>query len=225
MPKKKTEEEIVETAEGTEETEGAAEDSAVEAEAATEESAVEAASAETTDEAPAEEAAAETSEEEPAVEAAAEETEDKPKKGAKKKADATDAAEETSVVDSVLETAASAVETAAEAVSAVVDTVSKGVSTVVSAVTGSNEPTERVHKRAERIGIVSSDKMTKTVTVRVERQVKHPIYRKYIKRRKKFMAHDELGATIGDKVRIIETRPLSARKRWRVVEIIQKAEK
>ena len=225
MPKKKTEEEIVETAEGTEETEGAAEDSAVEAEAATKESAVEAASAETTDEAPAEEAAAETSEEEPAVEAAAEETEDKPKKGAKKKADATDAAEETSVVDSVLETAASAVETAAEAVSAVVDTVSKGVSTVVSAVTGSNEPTERVHKRAERIGIVSSDKMTKTVTVRVERQVKHPIYRKYIKRRKKFMAHDELGATIGDKVRIIETRPLSARKRWRVVEIIQKAEK
>ena len=224
MPKKKTEEEIVETAEGTEETEGAAEDSAVEAEAATEESAVEAASAETTDEAPAEEAAAET-EEAPAVEAAAEETEDKPKKGAKKKADATDAAEETSVVDSVLETAASAVETAAEAVSAVVDTVSKGVSTVVSAVTGSNEPTERVHKRAERIGIVSSDKMTKTVTVRVERQVKHPIYRKYIKRRKKFMAHDELGATIGDKVRIIETRPLSARKRWRVVEIIQKAEK
>ncbi|MDQ3087740.1 MAG: 30S ribosomal protein S17, partial [Acidobacteriota bacterium] len=73
--------------------------------------------------------------------------------------------------------------------------------------------------------MVSSDKMTKTVVVRVDRVVKHPMYRKYIKRRKKFMAHDEMGSAIGDKVRIVETRPLSARKRWRVVEIIQKAEK
>ncbi|NOT47159.1 MAG: 30S ribosomal protein S17 [Acidobacteria bacterium] len=81
-----------------------------------------------------------------------------------------------------------------------------------------------VHKRAEKIGVVASDKMTNTVTVRVDRLVKHPIYRKYVRKRKKFMAHDELGAKIGDKVRIIETRPLSARKRWRVVEIIQKAE-
>ncbi len=85
-------------------------------------------------------------------------------------------------------------------------------------------PVKKAHKRAERVGIVSSDKMTKTVTVRVDRLVKHPIYRKYIKKRKNFMAHDELGAKIGDKVRIVETRPLSARKRWRVVEIIQKAE-
>ena len=91
------------------------------------------------------------------------------------------------------------------------------IDTVTSAKTKTN--------RAEKVGIVASDKMTKTVTVRVDRQVKHPVYRKYIKRRKKFMAHDELGAGIGDKVRIIETRPLSARKRWRVVEIIQKAEK
>ena len=83
---------------------------------------------------------------------------------------------------------------------------------------------KKVHKRAERVGIVASDKMTKTVTVRVDRLVKHPVYRKYIKKRKKFMAHDEMGAKIGDKVRIVETRPLSARKRWRVVEIIQKAE-
>ena len=81
-----------------------------------------------------------------------------------------------------------------------------------------------VHKRAEKVGIVSSDKMTKTVVVRVDRLVKHPIYRKYVKKRKKFMAHDELGANIGDKVKIVETRPLSARKRWRVVEIIQKAQ-
>ena len=83
---------------------------------------------------------------------------------------------------------------------------------------------KKVHKRAEKVGIVSSDKMMKTVTVRVDRLVKHPIYRKYVKKRKKFMAHDELGAKIGDKVKIVETRPLSARKRWRVVEIIQKAE-
>ncbi len=79
-------------------------------------------------------------------------------------------------------------------------------------------------KRAEKIGVVASDLMTKTVTVRVDRLIKHPVYRKYVRKRKKFMAHDELGAKIGDKVRIIETRPLSARKRWRVVEIIQKAE-
>ena len=79
-------------------------------------------------------------------------------------------------------------------------------------------------KRAEKIGVVTSDKMTKTVVVRVDRLVKHPIYRKYVRKRKKFMAHDEQGAKIGDKVKIVETRPMSARKRWRVVEIIQKAE-
>lgn len=78
--------------------------------------------------------------------------------------------------------------------------------------------------RAEKIGVVASDKMTRTVVVRVDRLVKHPVYRKYVRKRKKFMAHDELGSKIGDKVRIVETRPLSARKRWRVVEIIQKAE-
>jgi small subunit ribosomal protein S17 len=79
--------------------------------------------------------------------------------------------------------------------------------------------------RAQRTGIVTSDKMTKTVVVRVDRLIKHPVYRKYVRRRKKFMAHDETGAGIGDKVIIVETRPLSARKRWRVVEIIQKAAK
>jgi small subunit ribosomal protein S17 len=83
---------------------------------------------------------------------------------------------------------------------------------------------KKVHKRAEKIGIVSSDKMMMTVTVRVDRLVKHPVYRKYVRKRKKFMAHDEMGAKIGDKVKIVETRPLSARKRWRVVEILQKAE-
>ena len=96
---------------------------------------------------------------------------------------------------------------------------------VVSAVTSpATAAKPKVHKRAERVGIVSSDKMTKTVTVRVDRLVKHPVYRKYVKKRKRFMAHDEMGAKIGDKVKIVETRPMSARKRWRVVEIIQKAE-
>ena len=84
--------------------------------------------------------------------------------------------------------------------------------------------TERKGKRAEKVGVVTSDKMTKTVVVRVDRLVKHPIYRKYVRKRKKFMAHDEQGAKIGDKVKIVETRPMSAKKRWRVVEIIQKAE-
>jgi|SRR5215813_13325649 len=78
-------------------------------------------------------------------------------------------------------------------------------------------------RRQEKIGLVTSNKMTKTVVVRVERQIRHPKYKRYIRRRKKFMAHDEIGANIGDIVRIVETRPLSARKRWRVVEIVQKA--
>lgn len=139
----------------------------------------------------------------------------KPRKTAAKKAAETD---EPSVVETVLETVADAAE-------AVVDTVSAGASALVSAVTGTDgEKPKIVHKRAEKVGVVASDKMTKTVTVRVDRLVKHPIYRKYVRRRKKFMAHDELGAKVGDKVRIIETRPMSARKRWRVVEIIQKAE-
>ncbi len=84
---------------------------------------------------------------------------------------------------------------------------------------------DRRGRRAEKIGVVASDKMEKTVVVRVDRLVKHPKYRRYVRRTSKFMAHDESGATIGDKVRIVETRPLSARKRWRVVEIIQKAAK
>lgn len=79
------------------------------------------------------------------------------------------------------------------------------------------------NRRLEKIGLVTSDKMQKTVVVRVERQVQHRKYRRYIRRRTKFMAHDEIGAHIGDIVRIVETRPLSARKRWRVVEIVQKA--
>ncbi len=83
---------------------------------------------------------------------------------------------------------------------------------------------KRAH-RSQKIGVVFSDKMQKTVVVRVDRLVLHTKYRRYVRRTSKFMAHDELGATVGDKVRIVETRPLSARKRWRVLEIVQKAAK
>jgi len=79
--------------------------------------------------------------------------------------------------------------------------------------------------RSEKVGTVASDKMQKTVVVRVDRLVRHRKYRRYVRRTSKFMAHDELGAAVGDKVRIVETRPLSARKRWRVIEIVQKAAK
>lgn len=92
-------------------------------------------------------------------------------------------------------------------------------------VSTSSDKVKKQGKRAEKVGIVLSDKMEKTVVVRIERLVKHSLYHKYMKRRRKFMAHNTIGATEGDRVRIVETRPLSARKRWRVAEIIQKAEK
>lgn len=78
-------------------------------------------------------------------------------------------------------------------------------------------------RRQERVGVVVKAKMTKTVVVAVERLVRHDVYRKTIKRTSTFMAHDEIGAKRGDKVRIVETRPLSKSKRWRVAEILGKA--
>lgn len=78
--------------------------------------------------------------------------------------------------------------------------------------------------RKTRIGIVSSNKMTKTITVAVERKVKHPIYGKFVKKTTKFHAHDEKNeCTVGDVVKIMETRPLSKTKRWRLVEVVEKA--
>lgn len=78
--------------------------------------------------------------------------------------------------------------------------------------------------RKERVGIVTSDKMNKSITVMVERRVMHPKYGKFVKRSSKFMCHDEKGdAHIGDTVRIMETRPLSKLKRWRLVEIVERA--
>ena len=78
--------------------------------------------------------------------------------------------------------------------------------------------------RKERTGVVVSDKMDKTVVVQVERLVKHPMYKKYIRRRAKFMAHDEANTcAIGDKVLITESRPLSKNKQWRVSKVVEKA--
>ncbi len=78
--------------------------------------------------------------------------------------------------------------------------------------------------RKTRVGVVSSNKMEKTISVKVERKLMHPIYGKFVKKSKKFLAHDETNmCQIGDVVRIMETRPLSKLKRWRLVEIIEKA--
>lgn len=78
--------------------------------------------------------------------------------------------------------------------------------------------------RKERIGIVTSNKMEKSITVSVERKKKHPMYGKFVKSTKKFHAHDEKNeCNIGDTVRIMETRPLSKTKNWRLVEIIERA--
>ena len=78
--------------------------------------------------------------------------------------------------------------------------------------------------RKERIGRVVSNKMQKSITVAVERRVKHPIYGKFVTRTTKFMAHDDKDdCQIGDTVKIMETRPLSKNKKWRLVEIIERA--
>ena len=78
--------------------------------------------------------------------------------------------------------------------------------------------------RKQRVGVVSSSKMDKTVTVVVERRIKHPIYGKFVKKTKKFTAHDEENTcNEGDTVKIMETRPLSKKKRWRLVEVLERA--
>lgn len=78
--------------------------------------------------------------------------------------------------------------------------------------------------RKQRVGVVTSTKMEKTITVLIERKIKHPIYGKFMKKSKKFTAHDEKNeCNEGDTVRIMETRPLSKKKRWRLVEILERA--
>ena len=126
------------------------------------------------------------------------------------------------------EQAATSDEARAAEVSASGEGMTAALASGVDAQAGNAQGTEAPRKsgrRSEKVGVVASDKMEKTCVVRVDRLIKHPKYRRYVRRTSKFMAHNEKGATVGDKVRIVETRPLSAHKRWRVVEIIQKAEK
>jgi len=88
------------------------------------------------------------------------------------------------------------------------------------------ETTNKIERnlRKTRIGVVSSNKMDKTITVKVERKIKHPLYGKFLKKTTSFHAHDEKNeCSIGDIVKIMETRPLSKTKRWRLVEIVEKA--
>lgn len=133
------------------------------------------------------------------------------------------------VIGGIFDTVSSVISTVAETVSSVAETAVGVAGTAVNVVTTGTTSGEtaaepvKTNRRAQKIGTVTSDKMTKTVVVNVDRQIMHPKYRRYVRRRTKFMAHDEMGAAIGDKVRIEETRPLSARKRWRVIEIVQKA--
>ena len=83
---------------------------------------------------------------------------------------------------------------------------------------------EKRNLRKERIGVVTSDKMEKSIVVAVERKVKHPKYGKFVKKTTRFVAHDENNdCHIGDTVRIMETRPLSKSKNWRLVEIVERA--
>ena len=90
--------------------------------------------------------------------------------------------------------------------------------------TAAAEPIARTSDRKTRVGLVVSDKMEKTVVVAVEDRVKHPLYGKVLRRTNNLKAHDESNQVgIGDRVLIMETRPLSATKRWRVVQVIEKA--
>jgi small subunit ribosomal protein S17 len=85
------------------------------------------------------------------------------------------------------------------------------------------EQKQEAERRQQRVGVVTTAKMEKTVVVAVERLVRHGFYKKTIRRTSTFMAHDEMGAKKGDRVRIVETRPLSRHKRWRVAEILERA--
>lgn len=83
---------------------------------------------------------------------------------------------------------------------------------------------EQRGRRKTRVGIVTSDKMDKTITVKIDRVMEHPLYKRVIRRSMKIKAHDENGdAHIGDRVRLMETRPLSKQKRWRLVEVLERA--
>jgi small subunit ribosomal protein S17 len=93
----------------------------------------------------------------------------------------------------------------------------------VSELEQTTEPTARARRKV-RTGVVVSDKMDKTVLVRIDRKVRHPLYKKIVARTSKLAAHDEQNdAHVGDKVRVVETRRVSKSKRWRVVEVLERA--
>ncbi len=125
-------------------------------------------------------------------------------------------------VSTVQETVAETVETAAEAVT---ETVTEAAATVTNYFAPEEEAEEAGrNERKTRIGLVASNKMDKTISVVIERRLQHPIYGKYVKKSKKLIAHDENNeCQIGDLVKIMETRPLSRRKRWRLVSVLEKA--
>lgn len=109
-------------------------------------------------------------------------------------------------------------------VSADVRSVSEDATAAAKPHTAQRKPEGQRGERKVREGLVVSDKMDKTVTVSLEDRVKHPLYGKVIRRTNKVKAHDEQNtAGVGDRVRLMETRPLSATKRWRLVEILEKA--
>lgn len=136
----------------------------------------------------------------------------------------------------VEETTPTVLETVAEAAGEAVGTVETAAEAVAATVTGATEgvinyfaPEEAAedssrNERKSRVGLVTSNKMDKTIAVEIQRRLQHPIYGKYVKKSKKLIAHDENNeCQIGDLVRIMETRPLSRRKRWRLVTILEKA--
>lgn len=138
---------------------------------------------------------------------------------------APEAANETAPTEPAAVEAPASETASAEESAASTDAASAGNGADATAATPATPTKSGRGNRVQKIGTVASDKMQKTVIVRVDRQVLHPKYRRYVRRTSKFMAHDDLGATVGDRVRIVETRPLSAKKRWRVIEIVQKAAK
>lgn len=129
------------------------------------------------------------------------------------------------VLETVAEAAGEAVGTIEAAAEAVTETVAAATETVTNYFATEEEvvASDR-NERKTRIGLVTSNKMDKTIAVEIQRRLQHPIYGKYVKKSKKLIAHDEHNeCQIGDLVRIMETRPLSRRKRWRLVTVIEKA--
>lgn len=125
--------------------------------------------------------------------------------------------EENKELEGAVENVTPAVEAAVEAAPVAAEKVNYFAPEEEAEDTGRNE-------RKTRIGLVASNKMDKTISVVIERRLQHPIYGKYVKKSKKLIAHDENNeCQIGDLVRIMETRPMSRRKRWRLVSILEKA--